>query len=66
MKLGDISVSYIEIVIKAMRILGEDVEDLLAKYGIDNAALASPDARVTIPKFMRLGHDCIEKRRLLG
>ncbi|NRD74566.1 AraC family transcriptional regulator [Shewanella sp. VB17] len=61
MKLGDISVSYIEIVIKAMRILGEDVEDLLAKYGIDNAALASPDARVTIPKFMRLGHDCIEK-----
>ena len=63
MKLGDISVSYIEIVIKAMLILGEDVEELLGKYAIDNMALASPDARVTIPKFMCLGHDCIKKTK---
>ena len=61
MKLGDISVLYIEIVIKAMRHLGENVDDILAKYSLDHTALASPDARVTIPKFMRLGHDCIKK-----
>lgn len=61
MKLGDISVSYIEIVIKAMQHLGEDVDDLLTKYSLDSKALVSPDARVTIPKFMRLGHDCIKK-----
>ncbi|RTR34219.1 AraC family transcriptional regulator [Shewanella atlantica] len=61
MKLGDISVSYIEIVIKAMEHLDIDVGDILAKYSINQAALSSPDARVTIPKFMRIGHDCITK-----
>ncbi|ACA87215.1 AraC family transcriptional regulator [Shewanella woodyi] len=61
MKLGDISVSYIEIVIKAMLHLGINPDDILDKYSIDHKGLSSPDARVTIPKFMRLGHDCIEK-----
>lgn len=59
MKLGDISVSYIEIMIKAMAHINEDIEPLLDKYSIDGVSLSSPDARVSIPKFMRLGFDCI-------
>ncbi|WP_076408963.1 AraC family transcriptional regulator [Shewanella sp. UCD-KL12] len=59
MKLGDISVSYIEIMIKAMEHLDKDVSPLLEKYSIDAVSLSSPDARVSIPKFMRLGYDCI-------
>ncbi|WP_299788440.1 AraC family transcriptional regulator [uncultured Shewanella sp.] len=61
MKLGDISVSYIEIVIKAMEQLDIDIDDILTKYAINQVALSSPDARVTIPKFMRIGHECIVK-----
>ncbi|PCJ32526.1 MAG: hypothetical protein COA93_09205, partial [Alphaproteobacteria bacterium] len=60
MKLGDISVSYIEIMLKAMAHLGVEVDEILDKYSIDSTSLASPDARVSIPKFMRLGHDCIQ------
>ncbi|QFU22213.1 AraC family transcriptional regulator [Shewanella eurypsychrophilus] len=61
MKLGDISVSYIEIMSKAMVQLDEDITPLLDKYSINSASLSSPDARVSIPKFMRLGYDCIKQ-----
>ncbi|MPY21610.1 AraC family transcriptional regulator [Shewanella psychropiezotolerans] len=60
MKLGDISVSYIEIMLKAMEHLKVECDEILDKYSIDSISLASPDARVSIPKFMRLGHDCIQ------
>ncbi len=61
MKLGNISVAYIDIVIKAMQQLNCDVDDILQKYALNSASLSSPDAKVSIPKFMRLGHACIQK-----
>jgi len=61
MKLGDISVSYINIVIKAMHELGYNIDDILQNFLLSKESLSSPDARVSIAKFMRLGHACISK-----
>ncbi|MEW6982484.1 AraC family transcriptional regulator [Colwelliaceae bacterium 6471] len=59
MKLGDIAVSYIDIVINAMSALGCESDAVLAQYGLNSKIIASPDARISIPKFMRFGHSCI-------
>lgn len=64
MKLGDVSVAYIDIVIKAMLQLDCDIDDILQKYALNSASLSSPDAKVSIPKFMRLGHACIQKSHM--
>ncbi len=61
MKLGDLSVSYITLVIKAMHELGYDTDDILKKFLLSKASISSPDARVSLAKFMRLGHACISK-----
>lgn len=61
MKLGDVSVSYINIMINAMNELNESIDDILEKFLLSNESLSSPDARVSIPKFMRIGHACINQ-----
>jgi len=61
MKLGDVSVSYINSMIKAMDELECSMDDILNRFLLSNESLSSPDARISIPKFMRLGHACINK-----
>lgn len=61
MKLGDISVSYVEIMRKAMRAFDSSPELILQQYGLNEITLASPDARISIPRFMRLGFSCIQQ-----
>ena len=61
MKLGDVSVSYIGILLKATASLGLDVKPILQQFNLNDRVLSSPDARISIPKFMRLGHACIEQ-----
>lgn len=60
MKLGDISVSYVEILRKTMHSLGSNPNQILQQFGINEITLASPDARISIPRFMRLGFACIQ------
>lgn len=60
MRLGDISVAYVELMAKATRSLGHKPDALLAQYQLDAVRLASPQARISIPRFMRLGHAFIE------
>jgi AraC-like DNA-binding protein len=60
MKLGDISVAYVELMVRAAEQLGTDPQPLLQQYQLDAVRLASPDARISIPRFMRLGHALIE------
>ena len=60
MKLGEISVSYIEIIAKTMAKLDCDVVELFELYSISPAVIASPDARISIPKLLLLGHACIK------
>lgn len=61
MKLGDVSISYVDVLIKAMQYLDCPYEDILKQYSISPNSLSSPDALLSIPKFMRLGHSCINK-----
>lgn len=60
MKLGDISVSYVEILRKAMWSLGSNPQLILQQFDINNTVMASPDARISIPRFMRLGFSSIQ------
>lgn len=54
--LGDISLFYVAVIARAIHHHGQDPEPLLAQFGIDPKQLAAPDARISIPRFMRLGH----------
>lgn len=59
MKLGDLSVGYLYSLQTALRSLGHDPELLLRRYRIGPAQLTQAGARISIPRFMRLGHAAI-------
>ena len=58
-RLGDISANFLQALIKAIKHEGEDPTALLDHYHITNELLMTPGARISIPKFMRIGHDAI-------
>lgn len=60
MTLGDISVNYASCIGRALSSLGHDPNPLFEKYNISQDFLNTPSARISIPKFMRLGHDAIQ------
>lgn len=60
MKLGDLSVGYLYSLQAALRSLGHDPEALLHRYRISAAQLEQTQARISIPRFMRLGHAAIQ------
>ena len=59
-RLGDLSVGFIHSLAQAVRNLGQDPTALLEQYGLDAARLAEPCARLSIPRYMRLGHAAIQ------
>ncbi|MFP3515203.1 AraC family transcriptional regulator [Pseudomonas sp. SIMBA_077] len=59
MRLGDLSVGFVEALADAIRSYGQDPLPLLDQYGLDPARLALPAARLSIPRYMRLGHAAI-------
>lgn len=59
-RLGNLSVGFVHSMARAMQTLGTDPEPLLLEYGLDPARLAEPHARLSIPRFMRLGHAAIQ------
>src|SRR5690554_1018941 len=60
MKLGDLSVGYLYSLQAALRHLGHDADALLRRYRVPPDMLARPLARISIPRFMRLGHAAIQ------
>lgn len=60
MKLGDLSVAYIYSLRAALHSLGHNPEPLLRRYRISPALLEQTQARISIPRFMRLGHAAIQ------
>ena len=60
-KLGDLSVGFVDSLADAMRHCAEDPQPLLDSYGLDAARLAEPRARLSIPRYMRLGHSAIQQ-----
>jgi AraC-like DNA-binding protein len=55
-RLGDLSVGFVDSLADAMRHLGQNPQALLDSYGLDAARLSEPRARLSIPRYMRLGH----------
>ncbi|ONF43745.1 AraC family transcriptional regulator [Marinobacter lutaoensis] len=66
--LGDISMLYVSVLLRAAAEEGADGPQLARRFNLDSAALASPQARISIPRFMRLGHAAISEtgNRALG
>jgi len=60
MRLGDISVNFLQSLIKSIKQEGKKPEALLAHYRITEELLNTPNVRISIPKFMRIGHDAIQ------
>ena len=59
-RLGDLSVGFVHSLADAVSQLGQDPQPLLENYGLDPARLAEPGARLSIPRYMRLGHAAIQ------
>ncbi len=58
--LGDISVLYVCVLLRAAEAEGVDTEELTQRFQLSPKTLTSPEARISIPHFMRLGHAAIE------
>ncbi|MFJ3484390.1 AraC family transcriptional regulator [Pseudomonas sp. NPDC090202] len=59
-RLGDLSVGFVDNMADAVRSLGHDPQPLLDQYGLDAARLGEAGARLSIPRYMRLGHAAIQ------
>lgn len=66
--LGDISVLYVSVLMRATEAEGTNSEELASRFQLDQQTLTSPEARISIPRFMRLGHAAISEtgNRALG
>lgn len=60
MRLGDLSVGFLHSLADAIQSHGLDPQPLLLHYGFDPARLAEAGARLSIPRYMRLGHAAIQ------
>ena len=59
-RLGDLSVGFVHSLSSALQDRQIDPQPLLDAYGLDLARLSEPRARLSIPRYMRLGHAAIE------
>ncbi|NIP74146.1 MAG: AraC family transcriptional regulator, partial [Gammaproteobacteria bacterium] len=59
-RLGNISVNYVEVMARTLRRLGLDPAPWLARYRVSRRLLTTPGARISIPRFMRMGHAAIQ------
>lgn len=57
--LGDISVLYIAVMARAIEAEGANPAEVLERFGIDDKMLGAPQARISIPRFMRMGQAAI-------
>jgi AraC-like DNA-binding protein len=59
-RLGEVSVGFLQALAAAVREHGLDPVPLLERYGLDSARLAQPGASLSIARYMRLGHAAIQ------
>lgn len=66
--LGDISVLYVQVLLRAAEAEGVNTQSLMSRFQLSEQALTSHAARISIPRFMRLGQAAIEAcgNRALG
>lgn len=59
-RLGDLSVGFVHALADAVRLSGHDPLPLLQQFGLDPARLGEAGARLSIPRYMRLGHAAMQ------
>jgi AraC-like DNA-binding protein len=59
-RLGDISVNHVAVMARTLRSRGHDPGPWLARYRVSRRLLNTPGARISIPRFMRMGHAAIQ------
>lgn len=59
-RLGDLSVGFVHSLADAVRSVGQDPTPLFEQFGLDAARLGEAGARLSIARYMRLGHSAIE------
>ncbi|PWB31519.1 AraC family transcriptional regulator [Pseudomonas sp. SDI] len=59
-RLGDLSVGFIQSLEETLCALGHEPSALLERYGLSPQRLAEAGARLSIPRYMHLGHAAIE------
>jgi AraC-like DNA-binding protein len=65
-RLGDLSVGFVHSLTDAVRNTGHDPHALLEQYELDPARLGEAGARLSIPRYMRLGHAAIQLTGMPG
>ena len=60
MRLGDLSIGFVHGLADALEDRGVPAQPLLLQYGLDAARFAEPGGRLSIPRYMRLGHAAIQ------
>jgi AraC-like DNA-binding protein len=58
-RLGDLSVGFTQALAAALAECGHDPQPLLQQFGLNAERLGEPRARLSIPRYMRLGHSAI-------
>lgn len=58
--LRDLSVGFVHSIVAAIAQHGHDANTLLERFDLGPARLAQPQARLSIPRYMRLGHAAIQ------
>lgn len=56
MRLGDLSVGFVHSIAQAIQQHGQNPEELLDRFELGPARLAEAHGRLSIPRYMRLGH----------
>lgn len=59
-RLGDISVHYVSVMARTLAEQGYDSSRWLSRFRVSRNLLTTPDARISIPRFMRMGHAAIQ------
>ena len=60
MRLGDLSVGFVQNLAEAIRSFDQDPQPLLTQFGLDAARLGEAGSRLSIPRYMRLGQSAIQ------
>lgn len=60
MRLGDLSVGFVHSIAAAIVQHGHSPAELLERFELSPERLAQPQARLSIPRYMRLGHAAIQ------
>ena len=58
-RLGDLSVGFVHCLVAALQQQGVAADELLRQFRLDATRLALPRERLSIPRYMRLGHSAI-------